>query len=88
LFKTMFGDPRLAASIGRRHRVIDPAAAARGRALVRRLAAGGSERAAHALRRTIADDLARLDVTVVDGWVMARAEADFCAAVDLDRGQA
>ena len=40
------------------------------------------------LRERVDADLAALDVVVVDGWVMARMEADLCAAVYLDRGLA
>ena len=40
------------------------------------------------LRARTDADLEALDVVVVDGWVMARSEAELCAAVDLDRGLA
>lgn len=85
LFEVLFGDARLAARLGARHLVQDPASGRRGRLLVAELASGGDLDERQALAARIADQLARLETVVVDGWVMARAEADLCAAVHLDR---
>lgn len=88
LFSDMFGDARLAASLGRRHLAVDAGAARRGRRLAAELAAQGVDASRRRLSECKDADLRALDVVVVDGWVMARAEADLCAAVHLDRSLA
>lgn len=85
LFEVLFGDARLAAQLGARHLIQDPAAGRRGRLLVAELTRGRHLDEKLTLAARVADELARLDTVVVDGWVMARAEADLCAAVHLDR---
>lgn len=85
LFEVLFGDARLAARLGARHLSQDPAAGRRGRLLAAELVSGHDPDEQQALAARVADQLARLDTVVVDGWVMARAEADLCAAVHLDR---
>lgn len=87
LFETIFGDASEAARLGASHAALDPAAGDRGRRLVNDLAvgAGRNQNALRALLgRRIVDELADLDTVVVDGWVMARSEADLCAAVYSD----
>lgn len=88
LFDDMFGDTRLAARLGRRHLAMDASAGARGRALAADLAAHGTDAGKQRLAERKKADFAVLDLVVVDGWVMARAEADLCAAVHLDRSLA
>ena len=84
LFETIFGDPRRAALVGLACQRQDRSAGARGQALTAELAAiPGHAREEH-LRERALDDLSKLDIVVVDGWVMARSEADLCAAVHLD----
>ncbi len=87
LFELIFGDASMAACLGARHIEVDSAAGDRGRRLVDDLIMRAG-RDWDALRRVlaqrIADDMAALDTVVVDGWVMARSEADFCAAVCQD----
>lgn len=51
------------------------------------LAAAPDERAARALmRRHCAVELQQQTVVIIDGWVMARTEADMLALVSLARG--
>lgn len=88
LFRDIFGDIGLAARVGRLYHADDPRAGARGRALVADLAAFRAPAREKRLRERTDADLAALDVVVVDGWVMARSEADLCAAVHLDRSLA
>jgi hypothetical protein len=88
LFQDIFGHAGFAARLGRLHHANDPAAAARGRALVSDLAAQPVLAREIRLRQHTDADLSALDVVVVDGWVMARTEADLCAAVHLDRRMA
>ena len=70
------------ANAGARYLAVHPQE--RNRALlVRRLAGGGTLPAAQALAAAIARDWRDHDVTVIDGWVMARAEARICALAHL-----
>jgi len=85
LFDNLFGDASFAAQIGRLHLARDRGAGGRGRTLCAELAARPTPAAARRLREHVNADLKALDVVVVDGWVMARSEADLCAAVHLDR---
>lgn len=87
LFELIFGDASKAARLGASHMAMDPLAGDRGRRLVNDLTGrvgndGNALRTAFGLR--IVDEMAELDTVVVDGWVMARSEADLCAAVYLD----
>lgn len=88
LFHGIFGSSDLAAHIGRLYRMKAPGAAARGMALVADLAACPADDREERLRARAGADLVDLDVVVVDGWVMARSEADLCAAVHRDRSRA
>ncbi|MGI9421194.1 MAG: hypothetical protein ACR2RA_25490 [Geminicoccaceae bacterium] len=88
LFSDMFGDARLAGRLGRGHLAVDAGAAARGRTLAAELFALRSDARRRRLLEQRNADLAALDVVVVDGWVLARAEADLCAVVHLDRSLA
>ncbi len=84
-FADLFGDAGFAAHIGQIRHAQDGNAGARGRALIAGLASGPMETRQASLRERIGADLEALDVVVVDGWVLARAEADLCVAVHLDR---
>ena len=84
-FEAIFGDSRLAASIGKAHAAVEPSAAVRGRRLMAALANQPAAKARDQLRRQVERDMAALDVVVVDGWVLARCEADLCAGVHRDR---
>ena len=86
VFSDMFGDSRFAARIGRIRHANDPTSAVRGRALVADLVAQQAPLRGQRLLERADADLTALNVVVVDGWVMARSEADLCAAVYLDRG--
>lgn len=88
LFKSLFGDIGLAARVGRLYHARDPGAGTRGRALVADLGAFPSSARPNRLRERTDADFEALDVVVVDGWVMARSEAELCAAVHLDRSLA
>ncbi|MGI9498869.1 MAG: hypothetical protein ACR2P3_02445 [Geminicoccaceae bacterium] len=88
LFKDLFGDPGVAALIGRLHQTKDPGSGTRGQALVANLAVHEASAREQQLRECVGADLAALDVVIVGGWVMARSEADLCAAVHLDRSAA
>lgn len=88
IFRDMFGDPSVAAHRGRLHLAKDAGAAWRGRALAAELAAHLPADRERRLFELKCADLDNLDVVVVDGWVMARTEADLCAAVHLDRSRA
>ncbi len=88
LFETLFGDAGLAAKVGHAHRHADPLAVERGRALAAELTAKPVSAAMRHLRQQAQSDLERLDVVIADGWVMARSEADFCAAVHQNRDEA
>ncbi|MEZ5930466.1 MAG: hypothetical protein R3F54_00645 [Alphaproteobacteria bacterium] len=84
MFRDLFGDDRLAAGLGRLYQQQDPQAGRRGLSLVAELASiepSARERRLLARRQT---ELAALDVVTIDGWVLARSEADLCAAVHLD----
>lgn len=85
LFDSMFGNPSFAARMGLAHRLVDPSASERGLGLAADLAAAAPSVREGRFRSKVDRDLAALDVVVVDGWVMARSEADFCAAVHLER---
>lgn len=88
LFQDMFGDDHVAARLGGLHQRQNPKAAARGRSLAAELLKlSSSARQEHWQKRTRAE-LAALDIVTVDGWVLARSEADLCAAVHLDRNLA
>lgn len=87
-FGDLFGDPGFAARIGQIRHVQDVKAHIRGRTLVAALASQPLPARAERLRQRVVVDLEALDVVVVDGWVMARSEADLCAAVHLDRSLA
>ncbi len=85
VFNELFGDASFAARIGRIRLAEDGKAGARGRMLIADLAPDSARAKAERLHERIAADFETLDVVVVDGWVMARTEADLCAAVHLDR---
>ncbi|MGI9487409.1 MAG: hypothetical protein ACR2RF_16335 [Geminicoccaceae bacterium] len=87
-FNELFGDASFAARIGRIHHAQDGEAGGRGRALIADLASRPLQTMEVCLRECVGADLEALDVVVVDGWVMARTEADLCAAVHLDRSLA
>jgi len=80
--RRLFRDPAAARAVGRAYLAADPAARSGaeriGRVLTRAWAAGPGR-----ARRTLAAELRRSwredEVVVVDGWVLARAEADLCA---------
>ena len=84
-FDDLFGDSGFAARIGRIRHAQDGKAGGRGRALVTNFASQTRQMKGECLRAQVRADLDALDVVVVDGWVMARTEADLCAAVHLDR---
>ena len=86
LFETMFGDAGMAARVGSAHTKRDAVAGERGRTLMADLASMPCDDQATYLRERALGDFAELDVVVADGWVMARSEADLCAAVAEDRG--
>lgn len=88
VFKGIFGEIGLAAHIGRLHILRDAGAKARGRSLVNDFAALGRSMREKRLNQQKQADLAALDVVTIDGWVLARSEADLCAVVYLDRNQA
>ncbi|MGI9509857.1 MAG: hypothetical protein ACR2QJ_10990 [Geminicoccaceae bacterium] len=88
LFADIFGDISVAADMGRLYQKSVPEAGRRGRAIVAELAAFRLRAREQRLRERTQADLAALDVVVVDGWVMARSEAELCAAVYLDGSQA
>ena len=88
LFAAFFGDPGLAARIGQISLARDEASGSRGRALAAELASFRPTSGRRHLQERIDTDLEALDLVVVDGWVMARTEADLCAAVHLDRNLA
>ena len=48
-----------------------------------RAASDGRDGATPLLRRCIADDFRREDTVVIDGWVLAATEAQFCALIAL-----
>jgi hypothetical protein len=76
-------DIREAARLGQLVLVHDRDAAAAGEALVATLDAeanGDSESMRDAFFERRRADFAALDTVVVDGWVLARAEAEICAA--------
>ncbi len=85
VFNELFGDASFAAHIGRIRQAEDSKAGARGQLLIADLASDPEQAKKKRLRERIAADFEALDVVVVDGWVMARTEADLCAAVHLDR---
>jgi hypothetical protein len=85
IFKDMFGDDRLAAHLGEVHQERDSAAGARGRALAAELKGLQADARQERLQARRQRDFETLDIVTVDGWVMARSEADLCAAVHLDR---
>ncbi len=85
LFKDMFGDDRLAARLGRLHLMQDKSAGSRGRSLAAELDGLRETARQERLQARCRTDFSNLDVVTVDGWVMARSEADLCAAVHLDR---
>lgn len=85
LFKDMFGDDRLAARLGRLHLGEDPSAGGRGRSLAAELDKLHATARQEYLQARCLTDFGNLDTVTVDGWVMARSEADLCAAVHLDR---
>ena len=87
-FNDLFGDTSFAARIGHIRHAQDGKAGGRGRALIADLASRPSQAKEVCLRECVDADLEALDIVVVDGWVMARAEADLCAAVHLDRSRA
>ena len=87
-FGNIFGDVSLASRIGRLYQASHPDAGARGRALVADLAVFPWSSRQKRLRERTNADLEALDVVVVDGWLMARSEAELCAAVHLDRNLA
>ncbi len=66
LFDDMFGDPRLAERLGRRHLATDAGAGARGRALAAGLAADGPDAGRQRLAERRQADLESLDLVVVD----------------------
>ena len=88
VFQNMFGDDRIAAQLGKLYQRQDPSAGARGRSLAAKLAAMRSSARQDYLQMRSQADLAALDIVTIDGWVMARSEADLCAAVHLDRSAA
>ncbi len=87
-FDDLFGDASVAARIGRLRQAQDGNAGARGRMLIADLAPHFPAAREQRLRERARADFEALDVVVVDGWVMACAEADLCAAVHLDRSAA
>ncbi|MEM7041511.1 MAG: hypothetical protein AAF543_01740 [Pseudomonadota bacterium] len=88
LFKELFGDPGFAAHVGQASLADDETSGSRGRELVAEIASLRPPAGMQRLQERIDADLEALDLVVVDGWVMARAEADLCAAVHLDRNLA
>jgi hypothetical protein len=80
---SLLPDIREAARLGRLVLARDAGAAAAGEALVAVLEVTGG-RNPHGIREAFAErrraDFAMLDTQVVDGWVLARAEAQLCAA--------
>jgi hypothetical protein len=84
-FKDIFGDDRLAARLGRLHLRQDPSAGERGRSLTVELDDPQAPSKQERLLERSRADFEKLDIVTVDGWVMARSEADLCAAVHLDR---
>lgn len=88
VFRELFGDDRVAAHLGRLHLRQDPMAGARGRSILADLAAASPTSRETDLRARSQAELAALEVVTVDGWVLARSEADLCAAVFLGKGTA
>lgn len=85
LFKDMFGDDRLADRLGGLHLRQAPSAGGRGRSLAAKLVGMDASLRQEWLLARCQRDFSKLDIVTVDGWVMARSEADLCAAVHLDR---
>ena len=88
LFADMFGDVRIAERLGQLYLSKDRNAGERGRQIALELAAYGGSSRQEQLQDRCQSDLAGLDVVVVDGWVLARSEADLCSAIHLDRSRA
>jgi hypothetical protein len=79
------GDGAELSRIGRLYLDANPGERSR-RQLAQRLSGGAEMPIAPALLENIASNWADHDVVVVDGWVMARAEARICAVLHLMRG--
>lgn len=80
-------DARHAVTVGRCYIDDDPVAPSSVQRLRQWLEPCGDDavRVGHAFRARRAADFARGDSVVVDGWVLARCEADLCAAIVLLR---
>lgn len=80
----LVGDRATAARMGMSHLLADPSASQRLAALENEIAAASSPEGLRAALRTRRErELMQEEIAVVDGWVLARSEADLLALIAL-----